>query len=129
MYEYYLILKLFILIDLLQSRPLCVDECTLFKIWGKNKYVPQIVTTFHQFIHNFNLRYEYDIWGSDIDWNSFVVAGGSVISSLLVKRSTEHTSDVDLFFLKEDIWLFKRAVVSFISLFFYLKSLNHLEHK
>jgi hypothetical protein len=41
----------------------------------------------------------------------FVIAGGSVVSSLLVHAPVLDASDVDLFFLKEDPQLFQRAVV------------------
>ncbi|CAF1368428.1 unnamed protein product [Rotaria magnacalcarata] len=95
---------------LLQPRSLSVDECTLFKTWGNNEFIPQIVKTFDQFTQNFIFRYEYDIWGGDIDWDSFIIAGGSIISCLIVQPSVGNTSDIDLFFLKQNPWLFKRAV-------------------
>ena len=66
---------------------------------------------FQQFLLNFTARYEYDVWGTDVDWNLFVVAGGSVVLSLLTEPLLEKGSDVDLFFLKENAQLFKRAVV------------------
>jgi hypothetical protein len=66
---------------------------------------------FEQFQENFNARYQYEVWKNDIDWNSFVIAGGSVTLSLLKQTSLEKGSDVDLFFLKNDSKLFKEAVV------------------
>ncbi|CAF3862726.1 unnamed protein product, partial [Rotaria sp. Silwood1] len=96
--------------DLLQSRPLSVDECALFTIFGKNRVTPEIVTNLTQFLRNFTCRYEYDVWGNCIDWNLFVIAGGSIVSSLLVQPSTKKGSDVDLFFIKENSQPFERAV-------------------
>jgi hypothetical protein len=77
----------------------------------KNKTPANIVNTFTEFVGNFTSRYEYDIWGTYIDWDSFVIAGGSIVLSLLVRQVTTTGSDVDLFFLKEDAALFERAVV------------------
>ncbi|CAF1450442.1 unnamed protein product [Adineta steineri] len=62
---------------LLQSRSLSIDELALFKILGKNCSQPQIVINFAQFLGNFIDRYEYDIWTDAINWDLFVVAGGS----------------------------------------------------
>jgi hypothetical protein len=70
---------------------------------------------FTQFLLNFTSRYEYDIWGVDVDWNLFIIAGGSVIRSLLAEAPLEKGSDVDLFFLKQNSELFKRAVVRILN--------------
>ncbi|CAF1159207.1 unnamed protein product [Rotaria sordida] len=78
--------------DLLQSRSLCVDERALFTIWGKNRTSPHIVINFTQFLQNFTF------------------AGGSVVLSLLMQAAAEKGSDVDLFFLKENPKMFRRAV-------------------
>ncbi len=64
-------------------------------------------------MQNLISRYEYDIWESYIDWNLFVIAGGSVISSLLVNVYIDNSSDIDLFFLKENYGSFEKAVVRF----------------
>lgn len=98
-------------VDLLQQRSLSDDERALFTVWQTNSVAPYFVTNFKQFLHNYSSRYEYDIWGTDIDWNLFVIAGGSVISSLLVNTSADQASDVDLFFIEGDANLFYRAVV------------------
>ena len=98
-------------IDLLESRPLSDDERALFTAWETNHTPPRIVTDLNDFVHNFISRYEYDIWGPDIDWNLFVIAGGSVLSSLIVEVPLNQGSDVDLFFVEENPWLFGRAVV------------------
>ncbi|CAF3664266.1 unnamed protein product [Rotaria socialis] len=45
-----------------------------------------------------------------MDWDLFIVAGGSVVSSLLVQPSTANSSDIDLFFLKQNPLLFKKAI-------------------
>ena len=66
---------------------------------------------FKDFIENFNRRYEYDEWKNYIDWDLFVIAGGSVLLSLIHEALEEKTSDIDLFFLKENQQPFKRAVV------------------
>ncbi|CAF3928757.1 unnamed protein product [Adineta steineri] len=95
---------------LLQSRSLSIDELALFKILGKNCSQPQIVINFAQFLRNFIDRYEYDIWTDAINWDLFVVAGGSVILSMLAQAPQEKGSDVDLFFLKQNSQLFKEAV-------------------
>jgi len=52
------------------------------------------------------------MWKNYIDWNLFIIAGGSVLSSLLSELPLRNGSDVDLFFLKGNSKLFKRAVVS-----------------
>ncbi|CAF4108146.1 unnamed protein product [Adineta steineri] len=96
---------------LLQSRSLSIDELALFKVLGKNCSQPQIVTNFGQFLRNFIDRYEYDIWTDAINWDLFLVAGGSVILSMLTQAPQEKGSDVDLFFLKQNSQLFKEAVV------------------
>ena len=62
-------------------------------------------------IENFTDRYEFDHWKMDIDWDLFVIAGGSLLSSLLVQPPTKNGYDVDLFFLKENSRSFERAVV------------------
>ncbi|CAF3265137.1 unnamed protein product [Rotaria socialis] len=95
---------------LFEPRPLSVDECALFKVWGNNQSPPKLVLNFDQFIKNLKSQYEYDIWRSYIDWNLFVIAGGSIVSCLLVQPFTGNTSDIDLFFLKENPRLFKNAV-------------------
>ncbi|CAF5160155.1 unnamed protein product, partial [Rotaria magnacalcarata] len=89
-------------------------------VWGNNQSPPKLVLNFDQFIKNLKSQYEYDIWGSYIDWNLFVIAGGSIVSCLLVQPFTGNTSDIDLFFLKENPRLFKNAVVRFYILFFLL---------
>ncbi|CAF1459703.1 unnamed protein product [Adineta steineri] len=96
--------------DLLQPRPLSVEEFTFFKILGNNQKIPEIVNNLNHFIQNFTYRYEYDVWGQYVDWNSFIIAGGSVVSSLLVHHLTRNGSDIDLFFLKENPQLFINAV-------------------
>ena len=98
-------------LDFLESRSLCDDERLLFTTWKTNIAPPQIVKDLNQFLRNFISRYEYDIWGPDIDWNLFLVAGGSIVSSLMVQVPKNQGSDVDLFFLEESPWLFGRAVV------------------
>ncbi|CAF1287202.1 unnamed protein product [Rotaria sordida] len=99
--------------NLLEPRLLNNEELMLFKIWGNNRTPPNIVTNLNQFIENLTSRYEYDLWGPYINWDTFVIAGGSVISSLLVEPLTEkNTSDIDLFFLQQNSRLFKTAVVS-----------------
>ncbi|CAF4103243.1 unnamed protein product, partial [Adineta steineri] len=95
---------------LLEPRPLSVEEYTFFKIFGNNQKIPEIDNNLNHFIQNFTCRYEYDVWGQYVDWNSFIIAGGSVVSSLLVHHSTRNGSDIDLFFLKENLQLFKNAV-------------------
>lgn len=40
-----------------------------------------------------------------------MIAGGSILSSLLVQPPLKNGSDIDLFFLKENPRLFERAVV------------------
>ncbi|UJR13047.1 hypothetical protein I4U23_000073 [Adineta vaga] len=96
--------------DLLEPRELTVEEHALFSVWGTNNVSPQLVMEFDEFRENCNARYQYEIWKNDIDWNSFVIAGGSVTLSLLKQTSLEKASDVDLFFLKSDPKLFKEAV-------------------
>ncbi|CAF3768088.1 unnamed protein product [Rotaria sp. Silwood1] len=86
------------------------EELMLFKIWGNNRTSPNIVTNLNQFIENLTCRYEYDIWGPYINWDTFIIAGGSVISSLLAEPLTKNTSDIDLFFLQQNSRLFKTAV-------------------
>ncbi len=88
-----------------------VDECHLFAIMGNNQTPPNIVNNLTQFIENYTCRYEYADWKMYVDWELFVIAGGSVLSSLLVQSPTRNGSDVDLFFLKENPRLFERAVV------------------
>ncbi|CAF1475053.1 unnamed protein product [Adineta steineri] len=95
---------------LLQSRSLSIDELALFKVLGKNCSQPQIVTNFAQFLRNFIDRYEYDFWTDAINWDLFVVAGGSVVLSMLAQAPQEKGSDVDLFFVKQNSQLFKEAV-------------------
>jgi hypothetical protein len=90
---------------------LSIDEHTLFTIFGNNQTPPNIVDNLIEFVENFKNRYEYDIWGTYVDWDLFVIAGGSIVSSLLVQPPTENGSDVDLFFLKQDSQLFQIAVV------------------
>jgi hypothetical protein len=70
---------------------------------------------FKQFLLNFTTRYEYNIWGIDVDWNLFIIAGGSVIRSSLTEASLEKESDVDLFFLKQNCEVFNRAVVRLLN--------------
>ncbi|CAF2917643.1 unnamed protein product [Rotaria sp. Silwood2] len=72
----------------------------LFKIWGSNQNIPNILINLNQFIENVTCRYEYDTWRPYIDWDIFVIAGGSIFSSLLVEPVTKNTSDIDLLFLK-----------------------------
>ena len=98
-------------VDLLERRSLSDDERALFTVWQTNYVAPYFVADLKQFLYNYSCRYEYDIWGSDIDWSLFVIAGGSVISSLLVKTSADQGSDIDLFFIEGDANLFQRAVV------------------
>jgi hypothetical protein len=69
----------------LELRELSVDEHHLFKVWGNNCAPPPIVMNFGQFLINFTDRYEYDIWGTDVDWDLFAIAGGSVVLSLLAE--------------------------------------------
>ncbi|CAF4044884.1 unnamed protein product [Rotaria sp. Silwood1] len=76
-------------LDLLQSRSLSADEYALFTIFGKYRLTPEIIMNLTQFLRNFTCRYEYDVWGNCIDWNLFVIAGGSIVSSLLVQPSTK----------------------------------------
>ncbi|CAF1496933.1 unnamed protein product [Adineta steineri] len=45
-----------------------------------------------------------------INWDLFVVAGGSVVLSMLAQAPQEKGSDVDLFFLKQNSQVFKEAV-------------------
>lgn len=99
------------LIDLLQRRQLSEEESTLFKSWGNNQSAPLIVTSVDKFIENLTNRYEYDIWGSCVDWDLFIIAGGSILLSLFVQPLAANASDIDLFFLKEHPRLFKDAVV------------------
>jgi predicted nucleotidyltransferase len=80
-------------------------------VYGKNNVSPQVVMHLEEFVQNFNARYHYEVWQSDIDWNSFVIAGGSVLLSLLKETSLEKESDVDLFFMKNNSKLFQQAVV------------------
>lgn len=87
-------------------------EREFFTVWKTNSEAPNIVTSIEQFIWNYSCRYEYHIWGADVDWNLFVIAGGSVISSLLVEMRENEGSDVDLFFMEGDSHLFLNAVVS-----------------
>lgn len=94
-----------------------IHECTLFNIFGNNQTTPEIVKNFVQFLQNFTSRYQYDVWGMYVDWNLFIIAGGSVISSLLVQPPTGNESDVDLFFLKENPRLFETAVVRLQTIF------------
>ncbi|CAF1239886.1 unnamed protein product [Rotaria sp. Silwood1] len=96
--------------NLLEPRLLKNEELMLFKIWGNNRTSPNIVTNLNQFIENLTCRYEYDIWGPYINWDTFIIAGGSVISSLLAEPLTKNTSDIDLFFLQQNSRLFKTAV-------------------
>jgi hypothetical protein len=102
-----------LLLDPLESRPLSDDERVLFTAWETNTTQPQIVKDLNQFLRNFFSRYEYDIWGPDIDWNLFVVAGDSILSSLMIQVPKKQASDVDLLFLEESPWLFGRAVVRY----------------
>ncbi|CAF1196993.1 unnamed protein product [Adineta ricciae] len=95
---------------LLQSRELTVDERALFSVWGDNQISPKLVLNFEQFRENFNARYNYKFWETDIDWNLFVIAGGSVTLSLLKQTSLQKGSDVDLFFLKKGSKLFQQSV-------------------
>ncbi|CAF1322536.1 unnamed protein product [Rotaria sp. Silwood1] len=69
--------------------------------------IPNVVTNLNQFIENITCRYEYDIWGPYIDWDIFVIVGGSIVSSLLVESLTKNTSDIDLFFLKQNARILK----------------------
>ncbi|CAM4971320.1 unnamed protein product [Rotaria socialis] len=96
--------------NLIEWRPLSLEENGLFKVLGTNQSAPSIVSNFNQFLENFVSKYDYDLWKDLINWNLFIVAGGSFVSSLLVDHQKENTSDIDLFFLKEETHLFKKAV-------------------
>lgn len=72
---------------------------------------PKIVSTFVQFVQNFSRRYEYDVWGTCVDWDTFVVAGGSIVCSLLAHCPIIKSSDIDLFYLKENVQTFMSSVV------------------
>ncbi|CAF3352705.1 unnamed protein product [Rotaria sp. Silwood2] len=74
-----------------------------------NQNISNIVINLNQFIENLTCRYEYDTWRPYIDWDIFVIAGGSIFSSLLVEPVTKNTSDIDLLFLKQNSRLFKTA--------------------
>lgn len=100
-----------VLIDLLEPRDLTIDEHLFFNVMGNNQRPPKIVNNYGEFLHNLIRRFEYDVWGSDVDWNLFIVAGGAVISSLFVEYPNGSQSDIDLFFLHEDMQTFERAVV------------------
>lgn len=78
---------------------------------GNHQLPPKIVNNYKEFLDNFIRRFEYDIWGSDVDWDLFIVAGGSVLSSLLAECPNSSGSDIDLFFIKENAQVFQRAVV------------------
>ncbi|CAF2714353.1 unnamed protein product [Rotaria sp. Silwood2] len=94
---------------LLEPRILTNEESILFKIWDSNQNISNIVINLNQFIENLTCRYEYDTWRPYIDWDIFVIAGGSIFSSLLVEPVTKNTSDIDLLFLKQNSRLFKTA--------------------
>ncbi|CAF3625967.1 unnamed protein product [Rotaria socialis] len=96
--------------NLIEWRPLSLEENGLFKVLGTNQSAPSIVSNFNQFLENFVSKYDYDLWKDLIDWNLFIVAGGSIVSSLLADHQKENTSDIDLFFFKEETHLFKKAV-------------------
>ncbi|CAF1119893.1 unnamed protein product [Rotaria sordida] len=57
-----------------------------------------------------NITAAEQICRSAIHLDLFVVAGGSVVLSLLMQAAAEKGSDVDLFFLKENPKMFRRAV-------------------
>ncbi|CAF1364317.1 unnamed protein product [Rotaria magnacalcarata] len=95
---------------LLEPRTLCDEEYALFKTFGYNQSKPDIVNNFDQFLQNFTSRYDYHTWSTYIDWNLFIIAGGSVVLSLLARPLFQNTSDIDLFFLKESEHLFKISV-------------------
>ena len=98
---------------MLQPRLLSEEECELFTNFGNNKSTPQIVNSFVHFLENFISLYEYDIWGHYVNWDLFVIGGGSVICSLLMQPIPINGSDVDLFFLKQGVYLFREAAVRF----------------
>ncbi len=95
----------------MRRRTLSNDERLLFTVFEANQQMPNIVNNFHQFIENFISRFHYNVWHEDIDWSLFIVAGGSVILSLLFEQPTKNSSDIDLFFLKNDVILFEDSVV------------------
>ncbi|CAF3420621.1 unnamed protein product [Rotaria socialis] len=98
---------------LLEPRTLCDEEYALFKTFGYNQSKPDIVNNFDQFLENFTSQYDYHTWSNYIDWNLFIIAGGSVVLSLLARPLFQNTSEIDLFFLKESEHLFKISVARF----------------
>lgn len=88
-----------------------MEELLLFTVLGNNQLVPKVVKNYQEFVNNLIFRFEYDVWGADVDWDSFIIAGGAILSSLLVEGSNDSGSDIDLFFIKGNAQLFQTAVV------------------
>ncbi|CAF1470017.1 unnamed protein product [Adineta steineri] len=73
-------------------------EQSFFKLHGQYPPVsPQIVSTFEQFYSNLIQRFQFDRIARFIDFNKFILAGGSILISMLLNVLQPISSDLDFF--------------------------------
>ena len=109
------------MVDLLQERTLTIEESEFFNIWGNNHTIPKLVVKREEFFRNLICRYEYDVWERFIDWNLFIMAGGSVVSSLLINATINDVSDIDLFFSKRKSSIIRKSNSKSQSIYTHIK--------
>ncbi|CAF3640616.1 unnamed protein product [Rotaria socialis] len=81
---------------------LSFHELNFYKIYGNDLPTPpKIVRTFQEFKDNLINRFSFDKISSFIDFNQFILAGGSVLMSLLQNAASCIASDLDLFYIGE----------------------------
>ncbi|CAF4070262.1 unnamed protein product, partial [Rotaria magnacalcarata] len=81
---------------------LSFHELNFYKIYGNDLPTPpKIVRTFQEFKDNLINRFSFDKISSFIDFNQFILAGGSVLMCLLQNAEQCITSDLDLFYIGE----------------------------
>lgn len=110
-----------IFLDVLASRKVNPYEYQLFKKLG-NAIIrqPLLVTTIDEFVLNLNNRFHYQHWSIYIDFNKFRLGGGSVLLCMLRFFDQPITSDLDFFYVGENLDDFLDSLVSEIFVYMLL---------
>ncbi|CAF3627229.1 unnamed protein product [Rotaria sp. Silwood1] len=93
----------FLLVVVLRPDSLSIHEQDFYKVYGNHAPTPpELVETLEDFKNNLINRFRFDKISPFIDFNHFVLAGGSVLMCFLRNTSQFINSDLDFFYIGQD---------------------------